>query len=80
MTAANLMLLFLPGCWLEAFRLLRFLWEKERFRLAALFLTVLFFALIPKKLPLDLLLFGLTGSLSVMTGVILRHWMPKKGS
>lgn len=80
MTAANLMLLFLPCCWLEAFLLLRFLWKKESVRLAALLLTVLFLALIPKRLPLDFLLFGLTGALSALTGAVLRHCMPKKGS
>ncbi|MCQ2425629.1 MAG: hypothetical protein MJ070_05735 [Lachnospiraceae bacterium] len=73
MTAANLFLLLLPGFWLEAFRLLRFLWKTERVRLAALFLTVLFLALIPKRFPLDLLLFGLTGALTVLIGAVLRH-------
>ena len=77
MTAANLALLLLPGFWLEAFRLLRFLWKTESVRLAALFLTVLFLALIPKKLPLDLLLFGLTGALSVLTDAVRRRLSTK---
>ena len=78
MTAANLALLLLPGFWLEAFRLLRFLWKTERVRLAALFLTVLFLVLIPKELPLDLLLFGLTGALSVLISSLLRRLTPKE--
>lgn len=78
MTAANLALLLLPGFWLEAFRLLRFLWRTERVRLFALFLTVLFLVLIPKELPLDLLLFGLTGALSILISSLLRRLTPKE--
>lgn len=78
MTAANLLLFLLPGFWLEAFRLLRLLWKTEKVRLAALFLTVLFLALIPKRFPLDLLLFGLTGALSVLTGALFGRRKPNE--